>query len=59
MKSIWKPGTRVRVKENVDLAGEVGVVEEVEYAQTSAETSVLIDGINGGCWFRDDELEAE
>ncbi|MFC9591503.1 hypothetical protein ACFTUC_17145 [Streptomyces sp. NPDC056944] len=48
------------MKAGVDLAGDTGVIEEVEYAQTSAETSVLLDGQSGGgCWFRDNELEAE
>lgn len=60
MKSKWEPGTRVRVKDGVELAGEVGVIKGAEYAKQFEETSVLLDRYPGlPAWFRDDELEAE
>ena len=64
MKSIWEPGTRVRVRSTVldGTAGIEGVIEEVTYAQKEAATSVLLDvadetlaGI--GAFFYDNELE--
>lgn len=65
MKSKWKPGTRVRVKPNLDdaLAGCTGTIEFVDYASSEAATSVLLDSRNGlpaigGLFFEDDELEA-
>ncbi|MFI0553399.1 hypothetical protein [Streptomyces scabiei] len=65
MKSIWKPGTQVRVRATVKdgTAGLTGIIEAVDYAQTEAATSVLIDGHHiggvaaGGCFFKDEELE--
>lgn len=66
MKSIWKPGTRVRVKPELNdaLAGLTGTIEEVSYAQREESTSVRLDGTNGlpdvgGLFFWDNELEAE
>jgi hypothetical protein len=65
MKSIWEPGTRVRVKASVTdgLAGLTGVVEAVNYAKKEEATSVLLDGVadqfaDMGAFFYDDELEA-
>ena len=65
MKSIWKPGTRVRVRATVQdgTAGLTGIIEAVDYAQTEEATSVVIDGHQlggasaGGCYFKDEELE--
>lgn len=65
MKSIWKPGTRVRVRATVQdgTAGLTGIVEAVGYAQTEEATSVLVDGSHlggqaaSGCYFKDEELE--
>lgn len=66
MKSQWEPGTRVRVRASVSdgTAGMVGVIEEVNYAQKEAATSVLLDDasealIGIGAFFYDNELEAE
>jgi hypothetical protein len=65
VKSIWKPGTRVRVKASVSdgTAGLTGTVERVNYAQVEEATSVLLDNPDGGfdalgAFFEDDELEA-
>ncbi|MFD5689611.1 hypothetical protein [Streptomyces rubiginosohelvolus] len=64
MKSIWKPGTRVRVRASVKdgTAGMVGVIEEVGYAQKEFSTSVLLDTDHEvlkdlGAFYYDDELE--
>ncbi|MET8839712.1 MULTISPECIES: hypothetical protein [Streptomyces] len=64
MKSIWKPGTRVRVRASVKdgTAGMVGVIEEVGYAQKESSTSVLLDTDyevlkDLGAFYYDDELE--
>ncbi|WP_328377023.1 hypothetical protein OHB13_11750 [Streptomyces sp. NBC_00440] len=66
MKSIWEPGTRVRVRASVTdgTAGLTGVVEKVNYAQKEAATSVQLDDIDEvtnflGAFFYDNELEAE
>ena len=66
MKSIWKPGTRVRVKAIVadGTAGLTGTVERVNYAEVEESTSVLLDNPDGGfdalgAFFEDHELEAE
>lgn len=65
MKSKWVPGTRVRVKPELDdaLAGSTGTIEEVSYAKKEEATSVLLDAADGsfsigGLFFYDDELEA-
>ncbi|MFF8629661.1 hypothetical protein [Streptomyces werraensis] len=65
MKSKWEPGTRVRVKPELDdaLAGLTGTIEEVSYAKREPATSVVLDaqgdmGPVYGLFFEDDELEA-
>lgn len=65
MKSVWDPGTRVRVKASVTdgTAGLTGVVEAVNYAQKEAATSVQLDDLDEsmvglGAFFYDNELEA-
>ncbi|MFF9481414.1 hypothetical protein [Streptomyces sp. NPDC014733] len=60
MNSKWKPGTRVRVKSEVEDCGDMlGTVEEVSYASWSQETSILLDedAYQLGAHFHDDELE--
>ncbi|GGW89320.1 hypothetical protein [Streptomyces noursei] len=60
MISKWQPGSRVRVKVEVeDIGGEFGTVEKVSYATWSAATSVVLDNdvYQLGAYFRDDELE--
>ncbi len=66
MKSSWKPGTRVRVKASAEDAtsGMVGTIEEVDYAQREAATSVFLDIADGvssgvGAFYYDHELESE
>ncbi|MFF4245246.1 hypothetical protein ACFYY2_12330 [Streptomyces sp. NPDC001822] len=68
MKSIWEPGTRVRVRKSPleGLSGMAGVIQEVNYAQFEEATSVLLDegdaalnALGLGAFFYDYELEAE
>lgn len=60
MKSKWEPGTRVRVKDEIEeLGGWLGTIQAVNYADWFEATSVLLDDDEWqlGAWFRDDELE--
>lgn len=60
MKSKWTPGTRVRVKDEVEeLGGWLGTVQPVNYAEWAPATAVLLDDDEWqlDAWFGDDELE--
>jgi hypothetical protein len=60
VKSKWEPGTRVRVKDEIEeLGGWLGTIQAVNYADWFEATSVLLDDDEWqlGAWFRDDELE--
>jgi len=66
VSSVWKPGTRVRVRSSVHdgTAGMTGLIEAVSYAKEEEATSVLLDLGDGtaaasGAFFYDNELEAE